>query len=146
MVDENGSIDMNKALWANLIIMLSSSAMQQLGKVVNPLTNKTEVDLQGAQMTIDMLVMLQERSKGNLDDEEERMMKDILASLQMNYVETAAEQDKEGVSSGQETSPADSGEEAPEPATPEAQEAAQPGVEAQTGPKRDPKFHKSYGE
>lgn len=81
--------DMNKILFANLVMMLSSSAMQQLGKLVNPLTNKTEVSLEGARMTIDMLEMLKAKTEGNLDAEEAKMMKEILSTLQINYVETS---------------------------------------------------------
>lgn len=81
--------EMNKILFANLIMMLSSSAMQQLGKLVNPVTGKTELQLDGARMTIDMLEMLKEKSTGNLDAEEEKMMKEILSTLQLNYVETS---------------------------------------------------------
>ena len=95
MADENKQNNMNKALFTNLIMMLGSSAMQQLGKLVNPVTNKTEVSLQGAQVTIDMLNMIQEKTKGNLDKDEEEMLKDLLASLQMNYVETSKSKPEE---------------------------------------------------
>jgi hypothetical protein len=81
--------DMHKILFANLIMMLSHSAMQQLGKLVNPVTNKAEVSLEGARMTIDMLEMIKAKTKGNLDDEENRMLREILSNLQMNYVETS---------------------------------------------------------
>lgn len=81
--------DKNKMLLANLIVMLSSSAMQQLGKLVNPLTNKTEVSLEGARMTIDMIEMLKAKTEGNRDEEEDKMLREILSTLQMNYVETA---------------------------------------------------------
>lgn len=82
----------NKIMFANLVMMLSSSAMQQLGKLVNPMTNKTELSLEGARMTIDMIEMLEAKSKGNLDAEEAKMIRQILSSLQMNYVETAENQ------------------------------------------------------
>lgn len=81
--------DMNKILFANLIMMLSQSAMQQLGKLVNPMTGKTEVSLEGARMTIDMLEMIQEKTEGNRDEEEDKMLKELLSNLQMNYVDTS---------------------------------------------------------
>lgn len=81
--------DKNKMLLAQLIMMLSSSAMQQMGKLVNPMTNKTEVSLEGARMTIDMMEMIREKTKGNLDEEEEKMLKEILSTCQMNFVETS---------------------------------------------------------
>ncbi len=81
--------EMHKILFANLIMMLSQSAMQQLGKLVNPMTGKTEVSLEGARMTIDMLEMIEAKTKGNLDAEEEKMLKDLLSNLHLNYVETS---------------------------------------------------------
>ena len=80
----------HKALFVQLIIMLGSSAMQNLGKVVNPATGKTEVSLEGAQAAIDMLDMLQAKTKGNLDHDEERLLRTTLADLKLNYVETAS--------------------------------------------------------
>jgi len=82
--------EINKAMFMQLIIMLSSSAMQQLGKMINPMTGKTEIQLEGAQATIDMVEMLEAKTKGNLDREEDRLIKNTLTALRMNYVETAA--------------------------------------------------------
>jgi polyhydroxyalkanoate synthesis regulator phasin len=119
--------DMNKILFANLIMMLSSSAMQQLGKLVNPMTNKTELNLEGARMTIDMLEMMQAKSKGNLDEEEEKMMKEILSTVQMNYVETSEnppdEEKAEEADAKPEDAPAvEEKTEAPEESTEKADE------------------------
>lgn len=86
--------DRDKALFANLIMMLASSSMQQMGKIINPMTNKAEVDLETAQMTIDMIAMLQAKSQGNCDESEERMLKDLLSSLRMNFVETVEQEKK----------------------------------------------------
>jgi len=88
MNEKNTGNELNKVLFSQLVMMLSSSVMQQLGKLVNPVTHKSEVDLEGAQMTIDMLLMLQEKTKGNLDDDEGKMLGALLSSLQLNYVET----------------------------------------------------------
>lgn len=131
MPEEN--TDTHKALFVNLVMMLSTSAMQQLGKIVNPLTRKAEVSLEGAQLSIDMLAMLKEKTQGHLDRDEERMLNDIIASLQMNYVDTA-----------QSAPPrTEAKEEAPEtktPPPPAQAEASTPGDE------KTPKYHKSYGE
>ena len=135
MADQPPRDDFNKALFANLILMLSSSAMQQLGKLVNPLTNKAEVNLEAAQMTIDMLAMLKEKTKGNLEADEARMLSDILASLQLNFVETASPAD--GAPAAQEP---DKGAPAAAPPSDPGQTAADPAP-----PKKDPKFRKSYG-
>ena len=141
--------DMNKMLFLNLVMMLSSSAMQQLGKLVNPVTQKTEVNLEGAQVSIEMLVMLREKTQGNLDDEETKMLNDILTSLQMNYVETAGQQTTDD--GGQTT---DDGEQkakdnAADPSDPSdtsdtSDRSDEKGDDDNPEP-RDPKFRKSYG-
>ena len=81
---------MQKAMFMQLVIMLSSSAMQHLGKIINPMTGKTELNLEAAQATIDMVEMIEVKTKGNLDREEERLLKNTLTSLKLNYVETAS--------------------------------------------------------
>ncbi len=126
--------DMNKALFAQLIMMLSSSIMQQLGKLVNPVTHKTEIDLEGAQMTIDMLQMLKEKTRGNLDNDEEAMLSSLLSSLQMNYVETM-----------QSSRPGSTPAKAEEQAEPAARQEEPPVKEDVRTEQKDAKFHKSYG-
>jgi len=82
------------AHFMSLIISLSHAAMQQMGKIVNPLTGKIEKNLEQAKMTIDMLEMLKEKTKGNLVKEEERLISDTLATLQLNYVDEAEKGEK----------------------------------------------------
>jgi len=80
--------DINKVLFMHLVSMLAMSAIQQMGKLVDPGTGKAEINLEAAQATIDMLDMLEARTRGNLDAEETRLLKDTLMSLKMNYVES----------------------------------------------------------
>ena len=124
--------DVNKALFMQLIMMLSTSAMQQLGKLMNPLTGKLETSLEAAQATIDLLVMLEAKTRGNLDRDEERLVKNTLATLQLNYVETAR-------------TPA-AKPDTPAAATPG--EGDSPAADQAAGDKtagKEPKFRKSYG-
>lgn len=79
----------------SLIISLSHAAMQQMGKIVNPLTGKIEKNLEQARITIDMLEMLKEKTKGNLVKEEERLISDTLATLQLNYVDEIGKEEQE---------------------------------------------------
>ncbi len=80
--------EMQKALFSHLVMSLASSAMQHLGKLVNPMTNTTETNIEAAQSTIDVIEMLEAKTKGNLDDEEARFLSQTLTALRMNYVET----------------------------------------------------------
>ena len=137
---ENKEKDMNKYLFVNLVTMLSMSVMQQLGKLVNPAAGKAEVNLDAAQATIDTLDMLAAKTKGNLDADEERLMKDTLSMLKMNFVETKEMQNVECRMKNKKPAQSGGTEEAkPEP---QAQETSEPKPGAEQG--NDPKFHKSY--
>jgi hypothetical protein len=147
MADAISPDDLNKALFLNLVMMLGSTAMQQLGQIASPISGKVDVDLNGAQATIDMLSMLKAKSEGNLDTDEERMLNDTLSALQMNYVEASR-----SAPTTDETDAAESPEVAPEEGVEEsaaADEDAEPATEVappEDGDSKEPKFHKSYGE
>ena len=80
-----------------LVAGLQSSAWMLLGKIANPLTGKLVKDLNAAKETIDVLLMLQEKTKGNLDDEESKLLSNAIQQLQINYLEEIKKEgDKEG--------------------------------------------------
>jgi len=87
--------DHNSHLFVMLIFNFAQLAMVNLGKIANPETKETKVDLQGARYFIDSLVMLREKSKGNLSKEESDLLDDQIAMLQMKYAETAEDQKKD---------------------------------------------------
>jgi hypothetical protein len=58
-----------------------------LGEIPNPMSGKSETDVPVAKQMIDILGMLREKSRGNLDAGEQRLMEDILFDLRMKYVE-----------------------------------------------------------
>ena len=78
--------------FSSLVISLSYTAMGQLGKIVNPVTKKLETDLAGAQTTIDLIAVLQEKTRGNLTEDEDKLLRHVLGDLQLNYLETANDQ------------------------------------------------------
>ncbi len=85
----------HEARFLALISGLSSTVMQHLGKVMNPMTGKIERDLQAAREVIDILRMLREKTRGNLTDREERTLNALLSSVQLNYLdEVKAEAEK----------------------------------------------------
>jgi len=73
--------------FASFVMMLTNNIMVFLGQVPNPLTQQPQVDLAQAQHTIDILMMLREKTRGNLSDEEERFLQELLPQLQMAYVQ-----------------------------------------------------------
>ncbi len=73
----------------SLVMMLASAAWQQLGKVPHPISGKTEQDLKSAQITIDILVMLKEKTKGNISSDEEKAIANVISDLELNYADEA---------------------------------------------------------
>lgn len=73
-------------LFLGLVHSFQGAAMQQMGKTVNPFTQEIERDMPQAQLSIDMLRMLEVRTKGNLTSEESRFLAHVLRELQLNYV------------------------------------------------------------
>jgi hypothetical protein len=71
----------------SLVMMLASAAWQQLGKIPHPISGKTEKDLKSAQITIDILAMLKDKTKGNVTAEEEKALTNVIADLQLNYAD-----------------------------------------------------------
>ena len=58
-----------------------------LGKMKNPVTDKTEVDLRSASLQIDMLEMINSRMEASLDENEKQYIDKVLSELKMNFVE-----------------------------------------------------------
>ena len=129
--------ELHKALFAQLVIMLSSSALQQMGKLVDPSTGKAEANLDGAQVMIDMLDMIEAKTRGNRDAEEDRMLQDVLQSLKFNFFET--------VQSAPAATPAPAPAATPAAETPPAPGKGSDAPPPAGGDKSKEKYHKTYG-
>jgi hypothetical protein len=75
--------------FATFVLSLGSSALMHLGDIERPDGAKEEVDLSMAKHTIDIISMLQARTKGNLNPQEERLVEGLLYDLRLRYVEAA---------------------------------------------------------
>ena len=73
-------------LFITLVSSLSSQAWIQMGKIKNPVSDEIEKNLDAASMTIDMLSMIQEKTKNNLDEYESKLLDQSLKDLKMNFV------------------------------------------------------------
>ena len=69
------------------VISLSTQVLMNLGEIANPITAKVETDVLVAKQMIDILAMLKDKTRGNLNASEDRLMEDILFDLRMKYVE-----------------------------------------------------------
>jgi hypothetical protein len=72
--------------FSTFIMSLTSSAFYHLGDMPDPATGKTEVNLPAVQQTIDMLIMLREKTKGNLKEDENKLIEQLVYELQVKYV------------------------------------------------------------
>jgi len=72
--------------FATFIFSLNSSALVQLGMMADPTTGETSKNLPLAKQTIDILGMLERKTRGNLSSDEEAMLRSILYDLRMIYI------------------------------------------------------------
>jgi hypothetical protein len=111
-----GPEEMRSALFAHMVMQQSSMAMMLLGKTAHPETGKMVRDLEAAKLFIDLLEMLEFKTKGNLSQEEAALLKQSLMSLRMAFVEAVDSPSPQTESRpDQSASPAGSAP-APEPA------------------------------
>ena len=89
------------------VMMHAQNAALFLGQIPNPKTGEPEINLDLARMFIDQLEMIQEKTRGNLTNEEAMVLRNALSNLQMAFVE---------VSGGARPEPARRGEGAPDTA------------------------------
>ena len=75
--------------FSTFIFSLNTSALLHLGEIPDPATGKQQKDLAMAKQTIDLIGMLQEKTRGNLAPDEENLIKHILYDLRLRYVQKA---------------------------------------------------------
>lgn len=72
--------------FATFVLSLSSSVLMYLGEIPHPESGEKRVDLAVAKQTIDILGILQDKTRGNLEMEEDRLLRELLYDLRMKYV------------------------------------------------------------
>lgn len=133
--------DMDRALFSHLVIMLAQGAAHHLGLMQPPGEETQPPNLEGAQAMIDMLDMLERRTRAQCSDEEKKFITTTISELKMAFVQIShgAHPEPSSIPATQEP------EEAPTPA------AEPPPIVLGGAPhKKDedtepPRFHKTYG-
>ena len=88
MSDDTAAPALPEVEFSNFVLSLAATAMVQLGMVPDPESGETVVpNLPIAQHTIDTLALLREKTAGNLDDEEEKLLDSMLYELRLRFVE-----------------------------------------------------------
>lgn len=73
-----------------IILMLATQGMINLGQIPDPMTGQDTVNPEGAKLFIDLLEVLEEKTRGNLSQEEDTFFKEIMANLKLVYVKKTA--------------------------------------------------------
>jgi len=85
-MDSNES-EKRSFLFTRLILTFHTAAMQQLGKLADPVSGEIMRNLEQAALSIDTLDMLQEKCRGNLSLDEEKFLEHLISELKLNYVD-----------------------------------------------------------
>jgi hypothetical protein len=125
------------------VMMHAQNAALFLGQIPNPKTGEAEINLDLARMFIDQLEMIQEKTRGNLTNEEAMVLRNALSNLQMAFVEAsgAAGPQRAGQPESPQAGPSQSSEQ-PTSAAPE-QSPSVASSEPESESRK--KFTKSYG-
>ena len=119
------------------VMMQAQNAMLFLGQIPHPGTGQPEVNLEVAKMFIDQLVMIREKTRGNLNTDETAVLNNALSNLQMAFVEVSQKQGGKPAAATAEIAQEPDSAPAAEPAAVE-----NPAPSAEESKK---KFSKSYG-
>ena len=85
------------------IAQQQTAVMVHLGKITHPGTGKVERDLDTARFLIDLLAVMEVKTKGNLSGDEERFLGSVLTNLRLNFVQEANRPDSPDTGSAGET-------------------------------------------
>ena len=72
--------------FSTFVVSLNASALMHLGLMEDPIQGQKVKNLELGKQTIDILVMLEEKTRGNLSTEEEKLLQNILYDLRINFV------------------------------------------------------------
>jgi hypothetical protein len=84
----------------SLVMSLATAGWSQLGKIPHPNTQKIEKDVEQAQITIDFLRMLLEKTKGNLKPKEDELLANAVSELELNFADEVNKQKKSAATNG----------------------------------------------
>lgn len=79
-----------KVDFSSFVLSIYSSGLVQLGKVEDPSTGRMQKNLPMAKHTIDMMAMLSEKTRGNLNEDEKNLLQALLSEIRIAYVEASA--------------------------------------------------------
>ena len=88
-VRKEGKCVMPEVTFTAFVMSMNTSALFHLGEISDPASGEKQMDMVLAQHSIDILALLEEKTKGNLNEEEQDLLKHVLYDLKMRYVRIA---------------------------------------------------------
>jgi hypothetical protein len=83
---DDDDFDYPQITFPNFVLSLNTSAFFNFGDFPDPVSGKSQKDLRAAKQTIDLLDMINEKTKGNLDVQEKNLIQGVLYELKMRYI------------------------------------------------------------
>jgi hypothetical protein len=87
--DQDGKCVMPEVTFSAFVMSLNTSALYHLGELADPDTGQKKANLELARHAIDTLAVLEEKTKGNLTEEETELLKNILYDIKIRFVKVA---------------------------------------------------------
>lgn len=123
------------ALFEHMVVQNTNMALMFLGKVPHPQSGETVYDIQAARLFIDQLEMLEFKTKGNLNREEEKLLQQSLMPLRLAFVEAVEHPPKPEATAEKKSSA---------PAEPKAEPGAKTEPQVSAGDTGDAESRKRY--
>ena len=87
--EAKGAAPMPEVNFSSFLLSLSSSTLLHLGEIADPQSGEKKKELALAKQSIDIIVLLKDKTKGNLTQEEEKLLDHLLYDLRMRFVEAS---------------------------------------------------------
>ncbi|HBH29410.1 MAG: DUF1844 domain-containing protein [Desulfofustis sp. PB-SRB1] len=84
--DTKGGCVMPEVTFSTFVMSLNTSALFHLGEIPDPRTGAKTVEIDLARHAIDTLTVLQQKTKGNLSEDEEQLLNNILYDVKLRFV------------------------------------------------------------
>lgn len=86
MVRKDGKCVLPEVTFTAFIMSLNTSVLFHLGEIASPATQAYEKDFVLAKHTIDTLAMLEKKTRGNLTEDEDKLLQNVIYDLKIRYV------------------------------------------------------------
>ncbi len=98
--DQDGRCVMPEVTFMAFVMSLNTSALFHLGEIADPVSGEKLIDLPLARHAIDTLALLEDKTRGNLDDDETEMLKNVLFDVKLRFVAVAKDEKKKATGDG----------------------------------------------